>query len=66
MDKEKLKQEIKETVEKYKDLPWDVFLIQESFIEEMAEAVVSQAFDKNDFDESIKIFRELGKEIFYV
>ena len=32
----------------------------------MAEAVVSQAFDKNDFDESIEIFREIEKEIFDV
>jgi hypothetical protein len=59
MDREKLRQNIKETHKKYEYLPLDVSLIQESYIEEMANIVVSQAFDAEDFEESIRIFREL-------
>jgi hypothetical protein len=58
IDKEKLKQDINKTIDKYKDLPMDVISINESFIEEMANVVISQAFDIQDFAQSITILRK--------
>jgi len=57
MNKDKLRKDIKEAIKKYEGMPLDVKVVCDSYVEEVANVVVSQAFDSEDFEESIRIFR---------
>ena len=59
VNKEKLKKDIEEAIKKYEDLPLDVNAVNDSFIEEIANVVVSQAFDIDALIESIRIFNNM-------
>lgn len=63
MNKVKLETELRDIIFKYENLPIDSGAVQRSFINEIAEYLVSMSWDEDEFFSIMKFFRKFNLDL---